>query len=166
MKRLILVRHAKTEAFTSSSSDFGRRLKNRGHADSILVATELRNKGYYPQVIISSPAVRAMQTAENMAKSFSIPQNDILVAPFIYDGHTTAGFIDGIVELAKNNDTIMVVGHNPDMAMLAMRLTNESFINFPTTATVVISFAINKWHQMEPGKGKLELFVFPKMLKE
>lgn len=166
MKKLFLVRHAKTEPLTSSVSDFDRRLKNRGQIDAKLIADELVSKGVQPTLIISSPAARAMETAEIMAMTFLIPKEKIVAAPFIYDGHTTGGFIDGIASLAGEHDSVMVVGHNPDMAMLAMRLTNGNFINYPTTATTVISFNITNWNNMEVGKGSLDLFVFPKMLKE
>ncbi len=166
MKKLFLVRHAKTEPLTSSVSDFERKLKKRGHIDSKMVANELISKRLQPDLIISSPAVRALETAYIMAEAFSIQKEKILIAPFIYDGNTTSGFLAGIASLAGENNIVMVVGHNPDMAMLSMKLTNESFFNYPTTATAVISFTIDSWDDMEAGKGKLETFIFPKMLKE
>lgn len=165
MKQLILVRHAKTEPLSGSISDFDRRLKKRGFEDAQMVSDELTKKKVLPELIISSPAARAMQTAEIMAATFGFSNESIVVAPFIYDGHTTAGFLDGIAALAADKQSVMVVGHNPDMAMLSMKLTGEQFYNFPTTATAVISFGITNWYNMEPGRGKLELFLFPKMLK-
>lgn len=166
MKRLFLVRHAKTEPFSSSGSDFDRKLKKRGHMDARLMAEDLIGKGFQPTLIISSPAARAMETAEIMAVSYSMAIEDIVVAPFIYDGLTTAGFLEGIASLSGVHDSVMVVGHNPDMAMLSMKLTNESFFNYPTSATTVIVFPITNWNDMEVEKGKLELFIYPKMIKE
>lgn len=165
MKQLILVRHAKTEPLSGSLNDFDRKLKKRGFIDAQLVSEELTKNKILPELIISSPAARAMQTAEIMADAFGITHKSIVVAPFIYDGHTTAGFLDGIATLADEKQSVMVVGHNPDMAMLSMKLTGENFYNFPTTATTVISFSVENWYNLEPGKGSLELFLFPKMLK-
>lgn len=165
MKRLILVRHAKTEQMSSSGSDFDRKLTVRGHSDAKLVADKLVKKGFQPALIISSPAVRAMETARIMATTFSLDVNEVTVAPFIYDGNTTAGFLNEVANLSKNHDSVMVVGHNPDMATLSMKLTNENFYNFPTASVTIIAFEIDDWIDMQVGKGKLEYYVSPKMIK-
>jgi phosphohistidine phosphatase len=165
MKRLILVRHAKTEQSSSSGSDFDRKLTSRGHSDSKLVADVLLKKGFKPSLMISSPAVRAIETAQIMASAFSIHTNEIVIAPFIYDGNTTAGFLDGLATLCGNVESVMVVGHNPDMAMLSMKLTSENFYSFPTTSITVIDFEIDHWTEMQVGHGKLEYHISPKMIK-
>jgi phosphohistidine phosphatase len=77
MKRLILVRHAKTEPVTDADSDFTRQLKKRGHKDARMIADHLIGKTMVPEVIISSPAHRALQTARIMAGSFNIPESEI-----------------------------------------------------------------------------------------
>ncbi|TCO07315.1 SixA phosphatase family protein [Natronoflexus pectinivorans] len=165
MKRLILVRHAKTEAYSDAGSDFNRKLKKRGHKDATLVARNLKEKGYHPDVIISSPATRALQTAEIFSRVFDLDIMTIQQASFIYDGDTTAGMLNGISQLCGEAKTALVVGHNPDIAMLSIRLSGQDMFHFPTTASTVISFPITKWSDMEVGKGRKEYFIYPKVLK-
>ncbi|HLW08531.1 MAG TPA: histidine phosphatase family protein [Marinilabiliaceae bacterium] len=165
MKKLILVRHAKTEALSDVGSDFERKLKRRGWSDARLIAEVLKEKGYSPDKIIASPAVRAWQTATVFAEVFGIKESAILPARILYDGDTTEGLLDAIADLAGKSTTVVVVGHNPDMAMLSMRLLNERFEKFPTSATVAINFSISNWHDMQVGAGLLEQHIYPKLLK-
>ena len=166
MKRLILVRHAKTEPLSDVGTDFNRALKKRGYKDSELVANDLKMKGYIPDVIISSPATRALQTATKFADIFSIKESNIRQADFIYHGDTVSGMLSGIASLAQDADTVMVVGHNPDIAMLSIQLTRDDLYHFPTTASTVIDFSISDWNEMIDVIGRLEYFVYPKELKE
>lgn len=165
MKRLILVRHAKTEALTDAQSDFERKLKKRGHSDADLVARDLLVRALRPEALISSPAVRALQTADIFAGVLQVPVEGRHEARFLYDGDTTAGMLEHLSRLADGADTVMVVGHNPDMASLSMRLTQEHFFHFPTCAAVVISFDIEGWDEMNVGMGRSEYFIYPKALK-
>jgi phosphohistidine phosphatase len=165
MKRLILVRHAKTEPLTDAASDYERKLKKRGLNDAALVADDLKSRAYVPDVLIASPAKRALQTAQIYAKTYGIPDEDIKQAMFVYDGDTTARMLDAIAGLAGNAETVMVVGHNPDMATLSMLLAREDFYHFPTCAASVIAFSITDWKDLNVGQGRSEYFVFPKMLK-
>jgi phosphohistidine phosphatase len=73
--------------------------------------------------------------------------------------------LDAIAGLAGNADTVMVVGHNPDMATLSMLLTREDFFHYPTCASSVIGFSISNWHDMSVGQGRSEYFVYPRVLK-
>ncbi len=165
MKRLILVRHAKTEPLTDADSDFERQLKKRGQKDARLISDHLTGKRMVPGLIVSSPAIRAMQTARIMAGAFSIPEAGIVEAPFIYQGFTVDEFISRIADLAGNADTVMVVGHNPEIAHMAIQLADDNFVRFPTSATAVIAFSVSHWNEIKPKKGRAELFVYPKELK-
>ena len=165
MKQLILVRHAKTEPLTDAENDFERKLKKRGHKDSRLVSDYLIGKGVAPDVIISSPAVRALQTAKILAGAFNIPESDVKEAPFIYGGFTNDEFITQIADMGGDAGSVMVVGHNPEIALMAVELTGENFFHFPTTATVVLNFSATSWSEIQVGQGKNQLFVYPKELK-
>lgn len=165
MKRLILVRHAKTEPITDADSDFSRQLKKRGHKDARMIADHLIGKLMVPEVIISSPARRTMQTARIMAGSFSIPESEIKEVPFIYDGFSLEELVREIASLAGDKDSVMVVGHNPDIALMAIQFAGENFFNFPTSATAVIDFSVSEWSQLKAGTGRADMFVYPKELK-
>lgn len=166
MKRLMLVRHAKTESLTEAESDFERQLKKRGHKDARVVSDHLIGKQMVPGLIISSPARRALQTARIMAGAFSIPEDSIVKASFIYDGFTIDEFVANISELAGEEDSVMVVGHNPDIALMAIQLSDDDFFHFPTTAAAILTFPASSWSDIKPKQGQTELFVFPKELKD
>ncbi len=165
MKRLILVRHAKTEPLTDAENDFSRQLKRRGHKDARMIADHLIGKTMVPDVIISSPAHRALQTARIMAGSFSIPESEIKEVPFIYNGFSLEELAKEIATIAGDKDSVMVVGHNPDIALMSIQFAGDNFFNFPTSATAVIGFTVSEWSQIKAGTGRTEMFVFPKELK-
>ncbi len=165
MKRLLLVRHAKTEPITDADSDFTRQLKKRGHKDARMIADHLIGNSMVPEMIISSPAHRALQTAKIMAGSYNIPESEIKEIPFIYNGFTLEELVKEIASIAGDKDSVMVVGHNPDIALMAIQFSGENFFHFPTSATAVISFSASEWSQIKAGTGRADMFVFPKELK-
>ena len=166
MKRLILLRHAKTEPLTDAVSDFERKLKKRGIVDANLIAGDLKKRSYLPELIISSPAKRAIQTAGVCAAVFNIPESEIMEERFVYDGDTTARMVAAIAGLAGEYNTVMVVGHNPDVARRIMQLSGTDYFHFPTCAAAVISFAVADWDEVNVGGGKAEYFVYPKLVKD
>lgn len=165
MKRLILVRHAKTEPLTDADSDFSRQLKKRGHKDARMISDHLIGKSLVPDLIISSPARRTLQTAQIMAGAFSIPESEITAVSFIYDGFSLDELVNEISSLASDKETVMVIGHNPDIALMAIQLSGDNFFHFPTSATAVIGFTVSEWSQIKAGAGRTEMFVYPKELK-
>jgi phosphohistidine phosphatase len=166
MKKVVLIRHSKTEALHSGISDFDRPLKPRGRKDAELIAMALMEKGYVPDLIISSPAVRALETAQIMATSCNQNEQNIRQESFIYDGYTTDDFIRFLSETKKEHNTIYVIGHNPDIALMAINLTEDNFFHFPTTAAAVIQFNCQSWKEVSPREGKTEFYINPKMLKD
>ncbi|MFO8002176.1 MAG: histidine phosphatase family protein [Marinilabilia sp.] len=165
MKQLILVRHAKTEPLTDANNDYERQLKKRGQKDTRLVSDHLIGKQITPQMIITSPAKRALQTAKIMAGAFNVPESEIKEEPFIYGGFTIDEFIGNIAGIAGESGSVMVVGHNPEIALMAIQLSGEDFFHFPTTATVVINFSVSHWEDIQARQGRIGLFVYPKELK-
>ena len=166
MKTLVLIRHAKTEALNMGITDYERQLKPRGYRDSELVVNEMKKKGIQPDLIISSPASRAKQTAQIFAKALQYDEAKIEYQKFIYDGYTSAEFIDYLGQYGKANDTIVVVGHNPEIAMMAINLTDGNYFHFPTTAATGISYDIESWENMMVREGQTEWFIYPKMFKD
>jgi phosphohistidine phosphatase len=165
MKRLILVRHSKAEDMQSHHDDRDRNLKPKGNKDARLIAEKLLEESVHPQLMISSPARRAAQTAAIMADSFGYQKNNIVYHDFLYEGYTSGEFVTFINKQSNDIDEIIVVGHNPEIAMLAINLTGGNFFHFPTTATVVIRFNTDSWEEVNSRQGKTEMFLYPKMLK-
>lgn len=165
MKRLILVRHSKTE-HTFGVTDFKRKLIPRGHNDAKLVAEYLKSKNIFPEYFLSSDAKRAFQTAQIFAQVLEFPEKNIDKQGFMYFGYTTTEFLHFISGIDDSFNSMIVFGHNPDIVMLASRLADQDFYHFPTTATVVIDFDADSWKQLKPRGGKVDIFVYPRMLKE
>ncbi len=166
MKKLILVRHAKTEQlFDYSKSDFERKLLPRGHKDAELIAEQLKVKDIHPDIYITSKAKRAKQTAKIFAEHLNFEADEITKEQFLYDGYTTGEILDYLAKFETDHDCIIIFGHNPDIASLTTRLVTDELWHFPTSCTTVINFDIENWKDLEVGTGKMELYLYPKMLK-
>jgi phosphohistidine phosphatase len=162
MKTLILVRHAKTETGHSKITDRERNLLNRGVNDAHHVSLKLLDKKIVPDLIISSPANRAIETAGIFAENFDYPKNNIQVKELIYDHYTTNDFINMLCDVPNKHERVMVVGHNPGFEILAYRFTNEFNKHLPTTGIIGIKFEVKSWKEVEAGKGKFDFFYYPK----
>ena len=167
MKRLILVRHAKTEQldYGSSKTDYQRELKPRGYQDSKLISEKLIKMGIKPDLILSSSAKRAKQTAKLIAQHLDYDEEQIELQRFIYDGYTTSEFLSFLEKYNDQHETIMVVGHNPEIAMMAINLSDGDFYHFPTCSTTAITFDVDNWTEINVREGKPEWFIYPSMFK-
>ena len=166
MKRLILVRHSKTEHYNFEVTDFERSLTKRGKSDAGIIAEQLKSKGVVPDYFISSKAKRALQTTSVFAETMEFPEKKVNVQQFLYNGYTTNEFLNFISTIDNTYNTIIVIAHNPGIATLASNLSDEEFYHFPTTATAVIDFDTDKWDRINPREGKVHLFLYPRIFKE
>lgn len=166
MKRITLIRHAKTELISDNISDLERRLKKRGESDAQLIAKYLIDKIFNPDLIVSSHATRAMQTATIMAQTIGYSPANIRKEPFIYHGYTTGDFIDFVNDWDDALAEVWVVGHNPDIAQTAMKLSGKSYYDFPTCTAVVVDFACNRWSDIAVHEGHETLFITPGELRQ
>ncbi len=166
MKQLILSRHAKTEVIRYDISDFERNLTNRGINDSNLVSGHLFDKGIKTDIIISSPANRAIATARLYAHQFNIQLNTILQVDKLYDGFSTQEFLEMLQNEAGQHDKVWVFGHNPDIASWASKLLDEGYFPVPTGTAIGIEFDVENWTDIDARSGKLIHFITPKILKE
>src|SRR5690554_6487659 len=139
MKRIVLVRHAKAVPH-GYDDDFNRDLLDSGIVDSQRVSGELKNRNVLPDRIISSPALRALKTARIFAEVLGYDQQNIRKNPEIYNGLTTAEFVDIIKTLPRDAKTVFFFGHNPDFENFAQNLITKYIHEMPTCATLVIDF--------------------------
>lgn len=164
MKKLILIRHAKSSWDDASIKDHDRILSERGLNDAPLVGKFLNKKNIIPDFVITSTAKRAAQTTEYVLKELD---KDIRIR---YDKNlylTGSGkIIDIISKIEDDIKVLMVIGHNPDMPVLVERLTNKHFLHpkFSTAGVAIIDFEIESWSEIKSTHGNLELFITPKML--
>ncbi len=164
MKRVVIVRHAKSVPY-GYDDDFNRDLRDRGKNDAKLVSKELNNMGIMPDAMISSPAKRALKTARIFAENLGFERKKIREAEEIYDGLTTAEFLDLIKELPDDVETAFFFGHNPGFHIFTGNLLKSYHEDMPTCATVGIDFEVDKWNQVEVRSGKQAFRLIPKMFK-
>lgn len=165
MKQLILSRHAKTEAIRYDISDFERNLTERGIRDSFITSSYLLEKGIQTDLIISSPANRAIATAKHFANRFNIAQESIIQIDQLYDGFSTQEFLEMLQDKAGQYEQVWVFGHNPDIASWASILLNEGYFPIPTGTAIGIEFDVEKWTDIDARSGKLTHYTTPKMIK-
>ncbi len=121
MKRLILMRHAKTEPWTEGIDDFGRALTEQGHADARRMAEEIVARGWSPERILVSTARRARETCSEVAKVVEGERVRPMETLYLSGQR-------GIAEAVRQNDgaaTLMVIGHNPGIHDFALSLLRE-----------------------------------------
>ena len=122
MDRLILMRHGKAERHAQSGGDFERALADSGRADAAVMGRVLAGLGYAPDLMLVSSARRTRQTADEVAASF--PQARIEHLRDLY--HADPEEIAQAIEDHDPDGTVMVVGHNPGMHELALRLAVQA----------------------------------------
>ena len=154
-KTLYLLRHAKSSWKDFSLSDFDRPLNKRGKHDAPFMAEKMKEKGIHPESIIASPAKRAKKTA----KIFSdVLETALFLEKKLYsaDIHEMLWIIQKAFE---TQDTIMIVGHNPELTLLNDTLSDKEIFNIPTTGIVAITFSD---YPIEEKRGKQLFFEYPK----
>lgn len=161
MKRLILVRHGKS-SWKYDVADDKRPLKKRGFEDGDLIAGAFE-KFYSPPVIIwTSPAVRALETANIFKEKLKVADAHFEIKSPLYT-FNKEDLLNQIKSCKDNVDNLMVFGHNPAMTMLVNDLGDKNFENIPTTGLTIIDFETETWKDVKKGNTILNLF--PKNLR-
>lgn len=161
MKTLTLVRHAKSSWDLHDLDDFDRPLNKRGLRDSITMGERLFARGDVPQHIVSSPALRALTTAQRLARAMQMNAGVISTEASIYEASCDSLY-DCIWALDENYDDIMLVGHNPGISTLAESLLATGIEPFVTCALAKLSFGCEAWSEIIPNSGILAFSDFPK----
>lgn len=164
MKRLAIIRHAKTEQ-ENYDRDYIRELLPVGIEDAGFIAADLKKKGILPDAIISSSANRAIATARIFANKLGFASGKIIEERNLYFEMTTGEFVDMIKKMPRNVDTLFVFGHNPFMHFVAQRMSVNYDGHMPTCSTVVLDFNVDSWAEVEPRSGILHLHLYPKLYR-
>ncbi len=162
LKTLYLVRHAKSSWKNPELSDSERPLNKRGKHDAPLVGKFLKQKNEIPELIVSSPAKRALKTAEYFAEELHISKKIILVESLYMAG--IKDFISVIENIGDSVDSVMLFSHNPGITDFANYITDTDIENIPTAGTARIDFNISSWKDCRNTKGELRFFISPKKL--
>ncbi|WP_193164270.1 SixA phosphatase family protein [Microbulbifer hainanensis] len=162
MKKLTLIRHAKSSWNDPALDDFDRPLNKRGERDLPGMAQRVRDAGLVPDRLLTSIAVRALTTAQALADALELNSDQVLVQPELY----AASYQSLLHQLQQQNDHwhhLMVVGHNPGLEDLGYYLTHERLTKFPTAAVLHIRLKISRWRELGESCGTVELFDYPKL---
>ncbi len=161
MKMLYLIRHAKSSWDSPLLNDFDRPLNERGERDAPRMGKRLKEKKPVVDLFLSSPAKRALTTAEKIAEILNYPAEKIKTDRELY--HAEDEEILRIVKaLSDKHDVVFLFGHNPGLTDFVNRLTGAVIDNVPTCGIVACKLTIESWKQTDWGKGKVEFFDFPK----
>ena len=164
MPRIYLLRHAKAAWARPGQKDFDRALEGIGIDHATRLGTELRARNLLPAKVVSSSSMRTRQTAE----ALTLGNVEIEYLDALYEASPVE-----TLEIIKGQNTdsdLMIVGHNPVMEDLATALVENAGSyqelegGFPTCGFAVLSFK-EPLDQIEPGTGRLDLFLRPSDMK-
>ena len=161
MKKLFLIRHAKSSWENSNQSDFDRPLNKRGIADAPVMANRLKKKNIFPSLVVSSPANRAFSTAVIFSKELNFNKGKIISDERIYEAGTRE-LIAVVRDIKRSDETVFLFGHNPGLTSFTNLLSNKFVPDMPTCAITGIEFELDLWKDVERGSGKIFLFDYPK----
>ncbi|MBN1698484.1 MAG: histidine phosphatase family protein [Spirochaetales bacterium] len=165
MKQVILVRHALAVEREEGLPDFVRSLQKKGRRQAEKMSKKLRKREIpVPDLFISSPANRALETAQVYAKEFGYPVKKIMLKDELYNDISSQSFLDMIKSLDNKTGSVIVFGHDPSITGFAHVLAKGFTEKLPKCATLVVTFNINEWKKCANGTGKVSFFEYPKRL--
>lgn len=170
-KTIYLARHAKSSWNSGAARDFDRPLSARGLADAKRMAEALHQRKWRPQRVLSSPAMRARQTAAAYVNALGLSPDDIVWNDDIYMAYTIT-LLHLLTRLPEKTTSIMLVGHNPSMEELLVHLCGETACapwvqengKLLTTGNVARLRINGPWKEIMMNEAVLEDLLRPKQL--
>ena len=163
MKTLTLVRHAKSSWNNPTLGDRKRPLNKRGERDAPIMCRRIAEHGIRPSLIVSSPAQRAWTTAKIIAEEISDPREFLQREDSLYLA-SLDDFLDVLVSLDQDFNSVMLVGHNPGMTDFANFLVPGLTSNLPTAGVVSVTIDQDHWNLYEQPKTRLQVHDYPKKI--
>jgi phosphohistidine phosphatase len=167
MKRLYLLRHAKSSWDDPTLADHDRPLAPRGRRAANVMAENLRRKGIMPELVLCSPSRRTRQTLKRLAPVLG-KDADVQIEPELYAA-SARELIEVLQGVPDEVESVMLIGHNPGLQDLALSLASAGSeiprlrSKFPTAALATLEFK-GTWRKLAPGSAELVSFVKPKEL--
>ena len=160
MKTIYFIRHSKAEDKVPGQSDFDRDLATKGNQDAQLMGKKQKMQGIQPDLILSSSALRALNTAKVFADALEYQHEKIRTDDKLYEANADQ-ILECIYELDNNHSTILVFGHNPAISEVAIELSHEKADILPTTGIACFEFDVNNWEDIAADKAKFAHQDFP-----
>lgn len=163
MKTLYIVRHAKSSWDNPELSDFERPLNERGKRDAPRMAKRLKEKDLHPDIVISSPAKRALSTARRICKVLGFSKDNIRTDRRLYHADDEM-MLSVIREVPSKANKLVIFAHNPGLTDFVNSINDEDLDidNVPTCGVVAFSFNTENWSSIQWNSGKLLFFDYPK----
>jgi phosphohistidine phosphatase len=169
MRRLLLLRHAKTERAEPGERDRDRRLTARGRADAPVIGAYMVRHRLGPNVALVSPVKRAEETWALVADAFKKSPRVVREERIYNAGAAT---LMELIRAVRDATTLLVVGHNPGLHDLAVQLIASGDVDarervkekLPTCGLVVVEFPLDAWSQLHANTGRLERFISPRLI--
>ncbi|MBN1159232.1 MAG: histidine phosphatase family protein [Bacteroidales bacterium] len=146
-KKLHIVRHAKSSWDYENISDLDRPLKSKGILRAYQVSDRLKHQNLIPQIMISSPANRAIHTAIIFARVLDVPLTNLFISQSLYDSNIKQ-ITEVITETDDSIDSLMIFGHNPGFTGMVNHLAKNRIANLPTSGVVTLIFDTDKWRNI------------------
>lgn len=162
MKKLYLVRHAKSSWDDYTLMDEERPLNERGKRDAPAMAELLKEKESDIQFMITSTAKRARATAKVFRKVLGLSKDRVLKSERLYLA-SPSGILDVLHGLEDVYDTVAIFGHNPGLTDFVNRFSDQLVDNVPTCGIARIDFDVDSWREIQDEEGDLTAFYYPKM---
>ena len=164
MKTLVFMRHARAVLQQPGQTDRERSLTARGRLEAPMMAQVLAQRGVRPEVIISSPAERALATARLVAEELTLADHAISLEPVLYKA-STDDYFEVIRRLPDGVHSILVVGHNPGITEFVNALEPGAVGEMPPSGLVGIGMDSARWSEVKGNCGKLLFVEHPKNLQ-
>lgn len=166
MKELIFVRHAKSDWGNESLKDIDRHLNERGYDSAYTLGEWYAAKNNKPDIILSSTATRALSTAFVFARAMEFNMDRFKFDPRIYET-TWENLLKVVHETDDSHSSLMLFGHNPSITNICNELSDDLYFdNVPTCGVIALRFEVKSWKEIEPKKGKLNFYEYPKNFKD
>ena len=161
MRRLLLIRHAKSSHKNPELDDHERPLNRRGERDVVSMARHLENKDEHLDVVYSSTAVRALDFAQTISEFTHVT----LMPDLSFYTFSANDLLEVLQNLPEQAHCVAVVAHNPAVTQAANHLTGEMIENIPTAGIVAMDCDIEGWNQLGERSSTLDYFDYPKMFE-
>ena len=158
-RHLLLLRHAKSAWDTGAPTDYDRPLAGRGEQDAPVMGAWIKKQGLIPEIVVSSPALRAKQTAEAVCRSMGVKPKNIVWDERVYAA-SVSQLLEVLREYKKKPESLMLVGHNPGLEDLLVYLVGDT-IDIPPDGKLLPTAALahlevpDNLKKIAEGSGRL-----------
>lgn len=161
MRTLTLIRHAKSSWKDTTLEDFERPLNRRGRENAPMMGRLLNRMGVSFDLIVSSPATRAVTTARLIARELGYPEKALREDPELYAA-SAAELLKTVQQLPDEKSDVALVAHNPGLTAFCNYLCGETIDNLPTCAVASIAFDLDTWQAVYRNTGRLTRYEYPR----